>query len=95
MGMGTYDKNHGNHVIKNMNLILNTMVYFDRIVIIGTTIINNDEDCIRIVCILTIITLICSSGIINSPNSACTTEGFLLFLYSNSPGNRKSWSSGT
>ena len=29
-----------------------------------------------------------------SPNSACTTEGFLLGLYSNSLGNRKSWSSG-
>ena len=32
--------------------------------------------------------------IYNSPNSACTTEGFLLVLYSNYLGNRKSWSSG-
>ena len=30
---------------------------------------------------------------IYSPNSACTTEGFLLGLNSNSPGNQDSWSS--
>ena len=29
-----------------------------------------------------------------SPNSACTTEGFLLPLYSNSPGFQDCWSSG-
>ena len=29
---------------------------------------------------------------IYSPNSACTTEGFLLELNSNSPGNQDCWS---